>query len=56
MNELAFEILKLVDRYIAYPPSHLNEAQFKYDLEQAGALLARRIKESETQLYPQYRL
>lgn len=55
MNDLAFDVLKVVDAYIAYPPTHLNEAQLKYDLEQTAALLAKRVQKAEAQLYPLYR-
>jgi Hemerythrin HHE cation binding domain len=55
MNNLAFEVMKVVDAYIAYPPTHLNEAQFNYDLEQAGTLLEKRVQKVEAQLYSLYR-
>lgn len=55
MNEIGDEVLKVVDAYIAYPPTHLNEAQFKYDFEQMTALLSSRVEKLETRLYPLYR-
>ncbi len=54
MDELGFEVMKVVDAYLAYPPTHLNEAPFRYDLEQAGASLARRVQKVEAQLYSLY--
>jgi hypothetical protein len=54
MNALDFGVLKVVDAYIAYPPTYLTETQFKFDLEQAGAQLAQRIDQAEKTLYPLY--
>lgn len=55
MNEIGYEVLKVVDAYIAYPPTHLTEVQFKYDFEHMATLLASRVEKLETRLYPLYR-
>lgn len=55
MNDIAFEVLKFVDAYTAYPPTHLTETRFKFDLQEAEDLLAKRVQKVETQLYPLYR-
>ena len=54
MNEIAFEVLQVVDAYLAHPPTHLNEGQFQYDIERVSALLAQRVQQVEARLYPLY--
>jgi hypothetical protein len=55
MNALTFEVQKVVDAYLAYPPTHLTETQFTYDLQQASAQLAKRVEQAEARLYSLYR-
>lgn len=53
-NEAGFELLKVVDAYIAYPPTYLTEARFRYEFDEAAALLVKRVQTVEARLYPLY--
>lgn len=54
MAEAGFELLKVADAYIAYPPTYLTETRFKYEFDAAAALLRQRVEKAENQLYPLY--
>lgn len=54
LTEAGFELLKVIDAYLAYPPTYLTEAQFRYEFDQAAALLVKRVEKMEAQLYPLY--
>lgn len=54
-NEAGFELLKVVDVYTAYPPTYLTEAQFRYEFDQAAALLVKHMEKVQVRLYPLYR-
>ncbi len=54
LNGMTFGVLTVVDAYLAYPPTHLTEPKFTFDLAQAAAHLAKRVEQAEAQLYSLY--
>jgi regulator of sigma D len=55
MNVIARTVAKFVDTYLAEPLSHHTVFRFHEELDEIGAVLAKRIDLEETRLYSLYR-
>jgi len=55
MNEIARMVMKFIDTHIVESPSPVTVTDFHAQLDQAEAVLAKRIQIEENHLYPLYR-